>query len=810
MAKQATVKKANPETTPGFYDKYIKDREFYYLILLVLLGCYVIFSDFISLKKVFLFKDIGSDTINMEHPMLIAYSEYIKHYGVPTWSFSQGMGQNIFPLWLGDISYNFVMLFDKDTIPKMIAFMEILKIFLMSIIFFKYLKELKLTGFAALLGALLYSFSGYVVLGGTWTIFSTEALYVAILLLGFERWLQKGKWFLFMLGITLIGLLQPFYLFSYTLYLVAYILVRYNDVHGNLKGLIPFGLKTVGIGALGVAISAYQLLPDILMLLESPRVGGEAGLSARLKAQPMFELADKVLRFTTTFRSFGSDMLGVGNKFQGWQNYLEAPMFYCGILSLVSFPHVFTGLSKRQKIFYGVLLFMFALPILFPYFRYAFWVFSGDYFRTFCLVIVLLMVFFTSKAISSIQTSGKINKIVLGATALALLLLLYTPDAKFKGAIDNNLRSIAALLVVAYSALLFFLSSGAKVHAVAKLLLVIVCYIEILVFSSPTINKRDAMYSRELTERIGYNDYTVDAVKLIKSKDQSFFRVHKDFSSGLAIHGSMNDAKAQGFYGTTSYHSFNQKNYIKFLGDFNIIDVKDENSTRWAKGLLERPILFSLASGKYWLTKRTDNYLRNFGYDSIAQQGDVKVFKNRYALPFGFTYDKVIALPAFKKISSSQKDIVALHAVVADSADMADYKQFGAFNPADTLVPFSFESYGKNIADLRKDSLTVTSFEENHITGKINLEKPKVLFFSIPFDEGWSAKVNGADARLYRVNSGFTGLILEKGQHNVELMFKPRLKNTGKTISLLAILVAVSLAGFNFYRSKKRKTEQNL
>ena len=136
------------------------------------------------------------------------------------------MGQNIFPLWLGDFFSNFIMLFDKNTIPKVIVFMEILKIFLCAFIFFKFLKELKVTGFAAMIGALLYAFSGYVILGGTWIIFSTEAVYVAIMLLGFERWLNKGKWFLFLLGIALLGFLQPFYLYSYTIFLIGYIKIQ--------------------------------------------------------------------------------------------------------------------------------------------------------------------------------------------------------------------------------------------------------------------------------------------------------------------------------------------------------------------------------------------------------------------------------------------------------------------------------------------------------------------------------------------------------------------------------------------------------
>src|SRR5207249_2744474 len=141
----------------------------------------------------------------------------------------------------------------------------------------------------------------------------------------------------------------------------------------------------------------------------------------------------------------------------------------------------------------------------------------------------------------------------------------------------------------------------------------------------------------QLTEKIGYNDYSLDGSEYLKKTDKSFFRVNKDFGSGMAIHASINDAKVQGFYGTSSYSSFNQKNYIKFLGDFGVINVADDNSTRWAKGLVDRPVLFCLASGKYWLTKRTDDAIGQMGYDSMAQFGDVKVYKGRFTLPFSFT-----------------------------------------------------------------------------------------------------------------------------------------------------------------------------
>ena len=72
-----------------------------------------------------------------------------------------------------------------------------------------------------------------------------------------------------------------------------------------------------------------------------------------------------------------------------------------------------------------------------------------------------------------------------------------------------------------------------------------------------------------------------------------------------------------------------------------------------------------------------------------------------------------------------------------------------------------------------------------------------------PFDEGWSAKVNNIDAKLYRVNVGLTGLMLNKGANAVELTFEPRLKNKGKLISIVSLLGLAGLMGFRKFKDKK-------
>ena len=806
--KKDVKPRAREEQAPAndFFSEKLKGKELYILMGAIVLGCFIVFRSFITFEKIYLFKDIGSDSINIYFPWLAHLADYVKANGVPTWTFSQGIGQNVFPLWLGDFFANFLMLFSKENIPYAMAYVEIIKIILCGLVFYKYLVQLRLNEFAACIGAFLFSFSGYIVLGGCWTIFSNEALYIAIILYGFERWLNNGKWLWFVLGITFMSLLQPFFLFMYTIFLAIYIPVRYNDVREGQWNKFPFFvLKTLGLSVLAVAISAYQLFPDLLQYIESPRVGGEARLIDKLKAQPMFGTADDWLRFTTTFRTFGSDMLGTGSAFQGWQNYLEAPLFYCGILCLVTFPQLFIGINKKQKIAYGILGGLFVLPIFFPFFRYALWAFSGDYFRTFSLVITLLLLIFTAKALNNIIKTGKLNLIVLGVTVLFLLFLLYSPSEQFAPAINNGLRSTVTLLIFLYSGILFGLTRTGEPRKMSMIALVALCFVEMVFCSSQTVNDREVLTGSDLKDRIGYNDYTVDAVKYLKDNDKSFYRVNKDYNSGLAIHASINDAKVQGYFGTPSYFSFNQKNYIKFLGDVNVLDPKDENATRWARGLMDRPLLFSMASGKYGLTKQSGQQLRNFGYDSIANFGNVKVFKNRFSLPLGFVYRQALDESQFKILSNLQKDVFMLRGCVVGKDDKDLMATMKPFNLDDTATPFSTDTYGQYVAELRKDSLTITQFKESNIKGTINIQSPGILFFSIPFDEGWTAKINGADAKLYRVNCGLTGLKLPAGKSDVDLQFEPRLMMKGAMVSVIAILV---MAGLLFMGSRKKGNDE--
>jgi uncharacterized membrane protein YfhO len=333
-------------------------------------------------------------------------------------------------------------------------------------------------------------------------------------------------------------------------------------------------------------------------------------------------------------------------------------------------------------------------------------------------------------------------------------------------------------------------------------LILILISIELVSFSNITVD-RPVIEGSEVKQKIGYNDYSVDAINYLKERDKSFYRVNKDYGSGPTPYESINDAQVQNYYGTPSYTSFNQINYVKFLQEMNIIDPKKETQTRWSWGLMLHPLLHPFGSIKYSLVKLPNSFLLSVPHDSLTTIGDIKIIRPRYSLPLGFTYDRFITKKDFRKISADKKQIVLYKAFVLDDSLYTNVSGFSNFQLPDTAAGFSWPGYEADINTLKKDSLRISMFSQNLVKGKINVDKKKLLFFSIPFDKGWAAKIDGKKINPMMVNIGFIGLPIDKGEHEIELSFTPRYFRLGAIISLGAIIFFVLLIIVKIFVRKK-------
>jgi uncharacterized membrane protein YfhO len=793
---------------PSLLYSYLEKYGLWVSLGLVSLLILIIFHNFIFRQSYYLFKDIGSDSINISFPQLTLLAKYLKTDGFPLWSFSQGMGQNIMPS-ISDPFYWIVLFSGTEDLAYSFIWVEIIKMILTAVFFYLFLDQLKLSSVSKILGTMLYTFSGFVIIGGGWGIFSAEACLLALLLLGFEKLYCKNSWFIFPVAVALILMVQPFDLFLYGLFLIFYFLLRhFTSGDGSIKKLLTVSLKMAGLVILGILISSFFLISTVQMLLESPRVGGNSSYTNKLLAHSVFGTEGSVHNVTAIMRFFSNDLVGNGSNFKGWYNYLEAPMVYIGLLPLLLFPQIFIFLERKKRIIYGIFLAIFLLPFVFPFFRYAFWLFTGDYYRGFSLFISLTFLLFTLFVINELDKIRKVNLPLLGTTLFVLMILLYYPYTNIDQVIDKDIRSLTILFLIVYSGVIAFLSYS-KNRDILKILLVCIVFTEIGYMNSRTIDQRVVLTRQETLQKTGYNDYSIEASAFVKSIDKGFFRVNKDYASGPAVHTSYNDAKMQDYFGTPSYTSFNQKYYIRFLEETNVIEKGAEFQSRWAFGLMNRPILQYFGSVKYNFTKQANSPFLHYGYDSIAHTGDVTILKSRYFLPLGYTYNKYIPLSQFQKLSVLQKQFVILKAFVAEEPVASRFRKFSVYNIKDTSGNYTWNELAADINARKTDTLRMTGFSNNRITGTIDLKEAKMLFFSIPYDRGWHCKINGRPEEPLLCNIGFQGFYLEPGKYNIELFFKPPYFSISLIVTMLGLLIYISLAGFTYISGKRRKIRTN-
>ncbi len=770
----------------------------YLLVLALILFIEIIVFKNYFFEKAYCFKDVGGDAYNQYYPFQYHTADYIAKYGIPKWSFSVGMGQSLFQFVLRDPFDIFLYVAGKDHIIHLIVFKELAKILLSGLIFFFYLKALKLSNFTAITGCLLFAFCGYIIVGGVWNdfLFSFSALNMALLLLAFELLFSKKKWYLFPIAFFLIGVSMPLNVYLFGLFIACYAVLRHLQTGTfNFKKLGSLFLKMIGLGIIGLLVSAPFLIENTLGLFVNPRVIGSSSLVSSLSSEPMFNVIDKFHLGICVMRFFSIDILGGQNNSKGWFFYFEAPMFYCGLNCLLLMPQVFQFLNKRVRVVFIVFITVWLLPIIFPYFRQAFWLFSGDYYRTYSLFVALVFLYYSLIALEFIVQQRKINRVVLVTTVIILFILINFPFFN-TNIIDSHVSYFVMGMLIVYGLVLFFIPKQ-KNPVYLKLIFMIAVVGELIYLSGISVNERDAYTFSDLSQKKYYNDYSVDAVNYLKQHDKSFYRIDKSYGSAYDIcqgyNKSLDDGMAEGYYGTSCYNSFNQMYYINYLELMGLVNKTVESTIR-PKGLFSYHTLEAENSVKYNLT-HTMNHRSSIYFDSLTQIGDVKILRNKFVLPLGYTYNYFMKESNFNSLSFAQKNYVSVRTCVIKDKDVNKVSGLKEFTG--NISAYNLE---EDIKALKNDTLAVNQFSENYITGTINLNEDKMMYLSIPYDRGWKLKVDGQPTNKIILDDGMTGVMLEKGNHTIELNYELPFITIGLMLSLLGILIYI---GFWFYTRQK-------
>lgn len=103
------------------------------------------------------------------------------------------------------------------------------------------------------------------------------------------------------------------------------------------------------------------------------------------------------------------------------------------------------------------------------------------------------------------------------------------------------------------------------------------------------------------------------------------------------------------------------------------------------------------------------------------------------------------------------------------------------------ILSLPMESLSEQLEELSRESLTNVKLETNHVSGTVSVSENKLLCLSIPWSEGWEARVDGQKAELFPANTMYMGLSLEAGEHTIELSYRTPGLKTGALISAAAL-----------------------
>lgn len=111
---------------------------------------------------------------------------------------------------------------------------------------------------------------------------------------------------------------------------------------------------------------------------------------------------------------------------------------------------------------------------------------------------------------------------------------------------------------------------------------------------------------------------------------------------------------------------------------------------------------------------------------------------------------------------------------------------------------------------LNRYPFKVTKWKDTRVEGEIDAGQPGVLFMSIPYDKGWTLKVDGIEREPGKIFDTFLSVEITEGRHKVELSYEPEGLRTGALITGVSILCLVGIFLLGRRRKMKDPEEEEL
>ena len=193
------------------------------------------------------------------------------------------------------------------------------------------------------------------------------------------------------------------------------------------------------------------------------------------------------------------------------------------------------------------------------------------------------------------------------------------------------------------------------------------------------------------------------------------------------------------------------------------------------------------------------------GWTYLADVDGYTLYHNDNYVPMGFTYDYYVTKATYEASVKTLRSNLLLRALVLEDEDVKAYGKYLTELPDAMLDDLHYDSYTQDCADRRAHSCSVFQMNNAGFHAEITLDKPNLVFFSVPYDDGFTAYVNGEKTDILQVDEGLMAVLCPAGASSIDFVYQAAGLSASRVVTAVAIPVWVVYVAC-FVRRKRRGT----
>ncbi len=742
-----------------------------------------------------------------------------------SWSSTTDLGANFIGSYsfylLGSPFFWLTLPFPTEAVPYLMAPLLVLKIALAALTAYIYIRRFTDSPRAAQLGALLYAFSGFSVYNIFFNHFHEALVIFPLLLWAVEVFCAENRRGVLALAVFAAAVINYFFFFGMVVFVIIYYVIR------MFSGCWKFRFKNFAIMVfeciLGVAMAAILLLPSAAAVMGNSRITQFlTGWSAWFYGKT--QIYGNILEcffFPPDLPARPVFFPGADVKWSSLAGWM--PLF--GMVGVFAWMQGKKGHWLRRVI--GVMIFMAAVPVL----NSAFYMFNSAYYARWFYMPILMMALATAMSVEDREVKwwSAYRWCLFITLGIALITALY-PSKDEQGNISAGLftkgedntyllrfavtAGIAVACLITLSVLIPLIKR--KKRLFYNVAVSVVCIISVV-------------YTTFFIACGQSHSYDIKNV-VINSLIEGEVDLH-DNDGGYRVDTYACSDNTAMFYGLRSINAFHSIVPPSITEFYNYMGVTRDVASRPS---VEMYALRPLLSVKYVLNLEgeedfeTATGTRMKGYNYVGTQSSHKIYENENYIPMGFSYDYYMTDSQCTAFGKTYISNMMLKAVLLNKEQIAEYghlmknigndygtlsisaQQYGenaaysdisedvssdgdaaAADDGKKPIGFGYETYREDCRKLAANAADSFEYTNSGFISEINLQKDNLVFFSVPYDEGFSATVNGKPAKIEKVNVGFMAVECQKGHNEIIFTYKTPGLDMGAKISAGAVLLFV-------------------